>query len=579
MISVESAIRLNYPRFFEYPPFVSAPVLALLRGLYHEREINSFLELHQEKGIPFIDAVLDHLDISYSADQRELENIPAIGKVIIAANHPMGAMDAFALIRLVSQMRQNRKVRILANPALMQIPQLAELLIPVDNITGKVSRESVRMVEEALEREEAVIIFPAGEVSRFRPWGVCDGYWKSGFLKFALRTQAPILPVFIHARNSLSFYLASMLYKPLGTMLLAHEIFQAQHLRLKFTIGGLIRERVLQRSDLPLTRHAKLFRKHLYRLARGAEPIYASEQCIAHPESRQQLKQELKGLERIGATNDGKHIYLADYERAPALMREIGRLREYTFRKVEEGTGGKRDLDSYDRHYRHIVLWDDEALEVVGAYRIGECESILKEHGEAGLYMSELCEFDVRFNKRYLPQAIELGRSFVQPRYWGTRALDYLWHGIGAYLKQHPEVRYMYGPVSLSHAYPRAAKDALISFYMLYFGAQDGPLLQAKTPYRLPETSRQEMSELFSGTDYQDDFKRLRRYLKAFNVAVPTLYKQYSELCEEGGIQFFDFGIDNDFGDCVDGYLLADVQAIREERRSRYIDKPEGLPG
>lgn len=578
MINVESAIRLNYPGLFNYPAFVTHPLLALLRALFREREINAFLAGHQEGGLSFIDAVLDHLDISYSADQKELEHIPAIGKVIVVANHPMGAMDAFALIRLVSHVRQNRKVRILANPLLMQIPQLAELLIPIDNMTGKLSRRSVRMVEEALEQDEAVIVFPAGEVSRFCPWGVRDGYWKTGFLKFALRTGTPILPIYIHARNSVPFYLASMLYKPLGTMLLAHEIFQAKHMRLRFAIGGLIRERVLQRSDLPLARHAKLFRKHLYRIGRGGEAIYATEQCIAHPESRQMIRQEFKGLERIGDTADGKHIYLADYGAAPALMREIGRLREYTFRKVEEGSGNKRDLDRFDRHYRHIVLWDDEALEVAGAYRIGECADIMQSHGRDGLYLNQLCDFDRRFEERYLAQAIELGRSFVQPRYWGTRALDYLWHGIGAYLKHHPEVRYMYGPVSISHAYPRAAKDALVGFYRLYFGSREGTLLRARTPYRPSALVREEMEELFTGDDYQSDFKRLRHYLKGFDVTVPTLYKQYSEVCEEGGVRFFDFGVDKEFGDCIDGYLLVDVGMIKPERRRRYIGKENATP-
>ena len=161
MINVESAIRLNYPGLFNYPAFVTHPLLALLRALFREREINAFLAGHQEGGLSFIDAVLDHLDISYSADQKELEHIPAIGKVIVVANHPMGAMDAFALIRLVSHVRQNRKVRILANPLLMQIPQLAELLIPIDNMTGKLSRRSVRMVEEALEQDEAELEFLA----------------------------------------------------------------------------------------------------------------------------------------------------------------------------------------------------------------------------------------------------------------------------------------------------------------------------------------------------------------------------------------------------------------------------------
>lgn len=570
MVSVETAIRSVYPDFAEAPQIFTRPALAILKRLSHENELNAFLTAHPETGLAFIEAVLAHLDLSCHIDQNRIENIPPIGKLIVAANHPMGAVDAFALIRLLSHVRQNGKVRIVANRVLMQVPQLKEILIPVDNMTGKMSRQSMRMIEEALEREEAVIFFPAGEVARFKPWGVYDFRWKKGFLKFARRTSTPILPVFIHARNSALFYAASAIYKPLGTMLLAHEAFAAKGGTLRFTVGELIHHRVVQRSDLSLDDHARIFRKHLYRIGRDRPGIYQTERCIAHPEKRQLLREELKQAEKIGESPDGKKIYLVDHDKAPSLMREIGRLREYTFRMVEEGTGKKRDMDSYDRHYRHILLWDDDALEVVGAYRIAECAKIMEQMGSEGLYMHDLCYFHTPFKRDYLLHAIELGRSFVQPRYWGSNALDYLWHGIGAYLRLHPEIRYMYGPVSISHAYPLAAKNALVCFYSHYFKSGE-LLLQGRESFRICETARLELESIFCGNDYNADLKTLKRYLKALDVAVPTLYKQYSELCEEGGFKIADFGIDRDFNNCVDGYVIADVGKIREKKRQRYI--------
>jgi putative hemolysin len=320
-----------------------------------------------------------------------------------------------------------------------------------------------------------------------------------------------------------------------------------------------------------------MFRKHLYLIGAGKAGVYATEKCIAHPENRQLLRQELKRAERIGETTDGKSIYLADYDQAPKLIREIGRLREYTFRKVDEGTGSKRDTDRFDIHYRHIVLWDDAELEVVGAYRIGECASILPKHAINGLYMRQLCRFSPAFAEQILPHAIELGRSFVQPRYWGSRALDYLWQGIGAYLRHHPQVHYMYGPVSLSHAYPRAARDALVWFYLHHFKA-GGDWMRAMTPYTLSDMTHAEMQQLFAVHDaeqtYEQQFRILKGYLKSLEVSVPTLFKQYGELCEPGGVRFFDFGLDKDFSDCVDGYLLVDVEKIKASKRERYIEKP-----
>jgi putative hemolysin len=148
------------------------------------------------------------------------------------------------------------------------------------------------------------------------------------------------------------------------------------------------------------------------------------------------------------------------YEAAPALMREIGRLRELTFRKVGEGTGRKIDLDEFDQYYQHIVLWDESQLEVVGAYRIAAGDVIYRRLGISGFYTSTLFRFSEEFEK-YLPQSLELGRSFVQPNYWNSQALDYLWHGIGAYMAARPQYNYLFGPVSVSNSYSAEARELL----------------------------------------------------------------------------------------------------------------------
>ena len=569
MVSVENVLKSTYPKLFRYPPLISKPTVSFFKMLFHENSINQFLSENSMTGLSFVDAVLDHLNISYKVDNREIQNIPALGKVIITANHPLGALDALSLLKLVSSVRQDKKVKIVANQLLSQFAQLSELLIPVDNLSGKLSKESLKKIEEALQNEEAVIFFPAGEVSRANIYGVRDGKWKNGFIKFAKRTQTPVLPVYIDAKNSTLFYTASMLYKPLGGMLLSHEMFTARNSVFEFRIGELIASQTITDMRLTYKQHAKLFRRHLYRIARNKKGIYATEQCIAHPESRQQIKHELQSAERIGTTSDNKHIYLCDHDAAPTLLNEIGRLREYSFRKVGEGTGSHKDTDRFDAYYQHLVLWDDDALEVVGAYRIGECNWILSWLGHDGLYLNQLCDIKEGF-EHYLNDAIELGRSFVQPRYWGTRALDYLWQGIGAYLSHNPQIKYMTGPVSLSGTYPKDAKDALIYFYGTYFGT-DEKLLEPKASYRLSQFTKDEMEVLFVGDNYQEDFRRLKEYLRAFNVTVPTLYKQYSELCDDEGVKFLDFGVDAEFNDCIDGFILVDVRKIKATKRKRYM--------
>lgn len=574
MVHIENMIRSAYPALYSKLPSIALrPSIELLKRLFHEKEVNSFLDTHSRLfGLDFVEAILDHLHISYTANQQQLENIPTIGKVIIVANHPLGAADALTLIKMVTDVRQDKKIKIVANQMLSHIPQLSQLLIPVDNIQGKLTRRSLQAIDKALDNEEAVIFFPAGEVSRASLGGVKDSHWKSGFIKIAQRTFTPVLPVHIDARNSSLFYALSYIYKPLSAFLLGHELMRSRSNKpLAFKIGEIVPPASFQNPSLKPSQYARLFRKHLYRMAKGKKGLLQTEQCISRPVERQLLRGELKSSERLGTTSDGKEIYLVEAESASTILKEIGRLREYTFRKVGEGTGSKRDIDRFDEYYMHLVLWDDEALEIAGAYRIGDCAWILSWLGKEGLYMNELCAMDDNLDER-LETAIELGRSFVQPKYWGSRALDYLWQGIGAYLSHNPEVRYMYGPVSISNSYPKAAKDILVYFYSRYF-KDDSKLFTAKLPYLLSKNTRMEFDELFKEQTYNEAFRTLKSYLKGFEVTVPTLYKQYGELCEEGGVKFFDFGSDPDFNNSVDGYLMVDLNRLKEDKRRRYLNQ------
>jgi hypothetical protein len=200
---------------------------------------------------------------------------------------------------------------------------------------------------------------------------------------------------------------------------------------------------------------------------------------------------------------------------------------------------------------------------------LGEASEILRERGMAGLYTHSLFNFDPAF-EAYANEAIELGRSFVQPRYWGSRALDYLWQGLGAYLRHHPEIRYLFGPVSLSARYPRPARDLMVYFYRHYFGGRLS-LGEAKIPYQLSLSSRQECAALFSGGDMEQDQQTLKHRLALYDLTIPTLYKQYTDLCEPGGVCFLDFGVDPDFANCTDGMILVDVKSVKAAKRRRYM--------
>jgi putative hemolysin len=569
VLNVEQVLSERFPGVFNNKPrLLTRSMLILLRMLFHEREINRFLEENQgARGLDFIEKVLEYFDLDYLVSSRDLENIPHSGRVVVVANHPLGALDALSLIQMISRVRSD--IRVVANDLLTALEPLCDLLLPVDNMGGGSSRKGIKQVYEALEREELVIIFPAGEVSRLRPNGVRDVRWKNGFLQFVRRTEAPMLPIFIDARNSPLFYAASLLYKPIAALLLVGEMFRQRSNTIGFRIGELVPAAHLNVDGIRPKARMRMVRKHFYRVARRKPGIFTTERSIAHPESRQALKKELSKGQLLGETRDGKQIVLVDWEFGSALMREIGRLRELSFRKVGEGTGRRRDVDRYDAHYRQLVLWDEKELEVVGSYRIGEAGTIIEKQGMKGLYTTSLFDFDEDFLP-FAEQAIELGRSFVQPRYWGSRALDYLWQGLGSYLRHHPQIRYMFGPVSVSARYPKAARDLMVVFYKHYFGCRRR-LGKSKIPYQLDKVSQEEFSRHFSGDDLEQDLQELKNQLALFNVTIPTLFKQYTDLCEPGGVCFLDFGKDPDFAGCTDGMILVSVDKVKSAKRKRYI--------
>ena len=217
-----------------------------------------------------------------------------------------------------------------------------------------------------------------------------------------------------------------------------------------------------------------------------------------------------------------------------------------------------------------VLLNMPNDMEIVGSYRIGEGQKIMESLGVEGFYTDTLFELKTEF-QAYLPQSIELGRSFVQPKYWGQRSLDYLWYGIGAYLRNNPEIKYLFGPVSMSNAYPQQAKEVIISFYKQQFGSEQ-ILATAKMPFVISEQNQQFAKSEFND-DYKTSYKLLNSELKKLGVKVPTLYKQYVELCTDKGCHFIGFNVDPDFNNCIDSLIMVDLDKITEKKRQRYIER------
>ena len=567
MIDIQKEIEKKFPKIKEKENLLKKSLLKIAKKIVHEDSINQFLSQNSHlKGFDFVDAVLDYFDFDYTVSSNDLQNIPSTGKVIIIANHPLGGLDALCLLKLVGQIRKD--VKILANDFLVGFEALHSLMIPLDNFKDRQSKESIKKIYEALKNEEAIIIFPAGEVSRATPKGVKDPAWNKGFLNFAKNSNSAILPIFLDAKNSKTFYTISLINKTFSTLLLSNEMFNKKSKNINIKIGQIIPSENITPKGLNKDFLVNLYKKHLYALKKGKKSFFQTQSAVAHPVSKIDLYNELKKSPLLGQTNDGKKIYLYDYVEDSIVLKELGRLREISFRKVGEGVNKKRDIDKYDVYYQHIILYDKNELEIVGAYRIGNSDMIFKEFGTKGFYSNTLFQFNDEF-MFYLQNSIELGRSFVEPKYWGTRALDYLWYGIGAYVKANPNIKYMFGPVSISGAFPAIAKDMLVFYYNYYYSSEKN-LVEARTPFSY-SSHIHDIKEFFTLEDKKRDFKSLKIALSNIGVNVPTLYKQYSELTLDDGVKFLDFNVDKNFGDCIDSFILVEIDKIKDSMKQRYM--------
>ncbi len=566
-IDLYQILQKKAPKLFHSKPsFIASVILYFLEKILKIRLINSFLERNGHlKGIDFINALFDELNFIYNISEKSKYRIPAEGKVVVVSNHPLGGLDGLALIKCIYEIR--RDVKIVANDVLSNIENLKDFFLPFDLFNPIGQKDNIKNIEKALANDEIVIFFPAGEVSRMSWRGIRDGKWKKGAIRFAKYANAPILPAFVVAKNSVLFYLLSLLWRRVGMFLLPRELFKQKNKTITIKFGDLI---PISNLDKVVNQKLQLnlLKRHVYRVGKGKREIFATKQAIVHPVPVKLLKQDLNNSILLGNTKDGKKIYVCKKDTAPNILREIGRLREITFRKVGEGTGKVLDNDVYDNHYHHIVLWDEEQLEIIGSYRLGVTSEIIAEHGVMGLYNSSQFIIHEDFDE-VLSQSIELGRSFIQQKYWRSNALDYIWQGIGAFIQKYPDIRYLWGAVSISNSYSELAKVLIVSYYKKWYQGNE-KYATPINPFVISKLQQQEAEAILTGKTYEEDFVILKNTLKNLGFSIPVLYRRYTELCNYGGAKFVSFSVDEGFMNAIDGLILLDLHDLRPEYKERY---------
>jgi putative hemolysin len=554
--------------------------LGTLNAMY--RQANARAEADADAQ-DFIARALHELRVSADMPEAELGRVPKDGPLMVVSNHPFGVVEGLLLARLLLSVRPD--VKILANHLLSAIPEMRPLLIEIDAFGGSGAKvrnmAGLRAALAWLKKGGVIVAFPAGEVSSLAiaKRMVADPPWQRGIARLARKAVVPVLPVFFHGRNGALFQAAGLVHPRLRTLLIPRENLGRCGHSLRLSMGAVIAPEKLAAFGTDDETSAYMrFRCHLLR-ARQADRASAAPPARVKPrraalalaaqKPQEQRLAEIARLrpEQLLVKSAPFMVFEARAHEIPAIMHEVARLRESVFRSVGEGTGQPLDTDEYDARYRHLVLWNTQDNELAGAYRFAGTDEILAGHGPSGLYTASQFRIRPDFWKRLDP-ALELGRSFVRPRYQKSyQPLLLLWKGLAEYVSRNPRYRVLFGCVSISGDYSPLARELMMRFLRAHsFDSGLARLVKPTRPPRERQLPRLDVSLPEAVFRDPGDLNDLVAELEG-GRGVPVLLRQYLKL----GGRIAAFNVDPGFGHCLDGLICVDLALTDERTLARFM--------
>jgi len=534
-----------------------------------------------------LESLLSEMRVGLRVGVADEARIPARGPVVVVANHPYGVLDGAILTVLLTRVRPD--VKVLTNFLLEDVPELQRHCIFVDPFqTDRSAESNRRAVREALawlQQGGMLAIFPSGEVSHWQMPAaqIADPKWNDTAVRLIRRTGATALPVYFCGYNGVGFQLMSLLHPKLRAAFLLQEFLQQEGKTVEVRVGSGITADAVE--AIPGDREAtEYLRWRTYLLARRSKPdaqwhtslrqrlVFKIQEPVVAPVSADLLAEEVERLpaDRCLAANGDLAVYLGTAREMPQLLREVGRLRELTFRRAGEGTGKSRDLDSFDDYYWHILLWHKTKRELVGAYRAGNTAEILKERGIGGLYTSTLFRYDERIFQKLGP-ALELGRSFVRPEYQRQYApLLLLWKGIARMVARQPEIPVLFGAVSMSNDYNEASREMIYRFFEAHMQEDElAGLIEPRRPFRPGLLRRWDCRGMSHALRDLDELSQPITDVEADGKGLPILLRQYAKI----GGKLLGFNVDRKFSNVLDGLVVVDLRQTEPAVLERYMGR------
>ena len=526
--------------------------------------------------LDFLNALLNDFQIKFDIPEEDLKRLPKDGAYVTISNHPLGGIDGILLLKLMLEERKDFKI--IANFILHRIEPLIPYIMPVNPFENRKDvRSSVVGFKNALthlKEGHPLGIFPAGEVSTYRDGKLLvDRPWETAAMKLVKKAEVPVVPIYFHAENSPLFYRLSKISDTLRTAKLPSELLTQKHRVIRVRIGRPISVKEQQQQQT-LEEFSNFIRKKTYMLSNVFErpkilknislniKIKKPPKKIITPVDRLLMRSEVKDLRAKDhrlLESKNYEVYLAPAANIPNILREIGRLREITFREIGEGTNRAIDLDKFDRYYHHLFLWDREAECLAGAYRMGLGRDVYKAYGINGFYLQDLFRFEPELHKM-MSHSIELGRAFIIKEYQQKpMPLFLLWKGIVHTTLRFPNHKYLIGGVSISNRFSNFSKSLMIEFMKSHY--YDPYLAQYVHPKKEFKVKLKDTDKdfVFDATEADlNKFDKIIDEIEPGALRLPVLLKKYIKQ----NARLIAFNVDPLFNDAIDGLMYIRISDL-----------------
>jgi len=568
--------------------------------------INKFYKKNKHlKDVEFLDKILEEYQIKFEIHQEDLKRLPKDGAYITVSNHPLGGIDGILLLKLMVEQRSDFKI--IANFLLHRIEPMKPYIMPVNPFEGrKNAKSSISGFKNAIlhiREGHPLGIFPAGEVSTYRDGKlVVDKPWEETAMKLVKKAEVPVVPIYFHAKNSKLFYKLSKISDTFRTAKLPSEVLTQKRRVIKVRIGKPISVKD-QKEHKDIGNFSEFIRKKTYMLSNSFEEkgkiLDNISSTLKTPKTSKIPKRIVTPIDTEVMTNEVEdlkkedfrllqsknyEVYLAPAEKIPNILREIGRLREITFREVGEGTNEAIDLDTFDTYYHHMFLWDDQQKVIAGAYRMGLGTKIYKRYGIDGFYLQDLFRFEPELHKM-MSQSIEMGRAFIVAAYQQKpMPLFLLWKGIVHTTLRYPNHKFLIGGVSISNQFSNFSKSLMIEFMKSHY--YDPYIAQYVRPKKEFKVKLKDADKDFVFDSTEADLNKFDKIIDEIEpgaLRLPVLLKKYIKQ----NAKLVAFNVDPLFNNAVDGLMyikIADlpestVRPVMEEFQAELEQKYSGLNG